>query len=144
MKITITEEQYQKLLEADLSYTPEKIAEFIDEAQTYLNNARMLKNKYYMNVTTLTISEVMEAEVHFQKLSEKMDSDHNQIESKYNGYYNIIEMYDFMNRPENINYFEKINDRIYDVAQDIYKLSQALEEIVESVKYVRRVNNDEK
>ena len=144
MKITITEEQYQKLLEADLSYTPEKIAEFIDEAQTYLNNARMLKNKYYMNVTTLTISEVMEAEVHFQKLSEKMNSDHNQIESKYNRYYEIIEMYDFMNRPENINYFEKINDRIYDVAQDIYKLSQALEEIVESVKYVRRVNNDEK
>jgi heterodisulfide reductase subunit B len=142
MKITITEEQYQKLLEADLSYTPEKIKEFIDEAQTYLNNARMLKDKYYMNVTTLTISEVMEAEVTYQKLSEKMNSDHVQIESKYNRYYEIIEMYDFMNRPENVNYFEKINDKIYDIAQDIYHLSQALEEIVESIKYIRRADKN--
>ena len=142
MKITITEEQYQKLLEADLSYTPEKIKEFIDEAQTYLNNARMLKDKYYMNVTTLTISEVMEAEVAYQKLSEKMNSDHNQIESKYNRYYEIIDMYDFMNRPENVNYFEKINDKIYDIAQDIYHLSQALEEIVESIKYIRRTDKN--
>jgi heterodisulfide reductase subunit B len=142
MKITITEEQYQKLLEADLSYTPEKIKEFIDEAQTYLNNARMLKDKYYMNVTTLTISEVMEAEVAYQKLSEKMNSDHVQIESKYNRYYEIIEMYDFMNRPENVNYFEKINDKIYDIAQDIYHLSQALEEIVESIKYIRRADKN--
>jgi heterodisulfide reductase subunit B len=142
MKITITEEQYQKLLEADLSYTPEKIKEFIDEAQTYLNNARMLKDKYYMNVTTLTISEVMEAELTYQKLSEKMNSDHVQIESKYNRYYEIIEMYDFMNRPENVNYFEKINDKIYDIAQDIYHLSQALEEIVESIKYIRRADKN--
>ena len=142
MKITISEEQYQKLLEADLSYTPEKIKEFIDEAQTYLNNARMLKDKYYMNVTTLTISEVMEAELTYQKLSEKMNSDHVQIESKYNRYYEIIEMYDFMNRPENVNYFEKINDKIYDIAQDIYHLSQALEEIVESIKYIRRADKN--
>jgi hypothetical protein len=71
-----------------------------------------------------------------------MNSDHVQIESKYNRYYEIIEMYDFMNRPENVNYFEKINDKIYDIAQDIYHLSQALEEIVESIKYIRRTDKN--
>jgi hypothetical protein len=62
----------------------------------------------------------------------------------YNRYYNIIDMYDFMDRPENVKYFEKINDKIYDIAQDIYHLSQALEEIVESIRFIRRISDDKK
>jgi len=144
MKITITEAQYQKLLEGNITYAPEKIDDFVEEAQQFLNNARALKNKYYMNVTTLNISDVMENEVGFQKLAEKMDSDHNVIEQKHNRYADIVNMYDFMEEPENVKYLGKLSDRIYDVSDDIYQLSQALEEIVSSVRYLRRMSDDKK
>lgn len=142
MKITITEEQYQKLLEADLSYTPEKIDEFIRQAMKALDESETAKNKYHMDIMTLTIEEVFNNKEGYEKLAEKINTHHEEVEKHYNKFYKIVEMYDFLNLPDNVRKLEKINERIYDTAQHIYHLSNALEEIVSAVKYLNRIDEN--
>jgi heterodisulfide reductase subunit B len=142
MKITITEEQYQKLLEADLSYTPEKIDEFIRQAMKALDESETAKNKYHMDIMTLTIEEVFNNKEGYEKLAEKINTHHEEVEKHYNKFYKIVEMYDFLNLPDNVRKLEKINERIYDTAQHIYHLSNALEEIVSAVEYLNRIDEN--
>jgi hypothetical protein len=142
MKITITEEQYQKLLEANLSYTPEKIDEFVKQAMKALDESETVKNKYHMDIMALTIEEVFNNKDGYERLAQKIYNHHDEIEKHYNKFYKIVEMYDFLNLPDNVRKLEKINERIYDTAQDVYHLSNALEEIVKAVNFISRIDEN--
>ena len=142
MKIKLTEQQYKTLLENNLSYTPERIDQFVVEATKLLTDASNLKNKHYTNVVSLSISEVLENVKYYEQLAERMDEDHRIIEKQHDKFYNVVELYDYLDYPENVKNLSKINDKIYDTAQDIYHLSNALEEIVSAVEQINRTDQN--
>ena len=107
-----------------------------------LDESETAKNKYHMDIMTLTIEEVFNNKEGYEKLAEKIDTHHEEVEKHYNKFYKIVEMYDFLNLPDNVRKLEKINERIYDTAQHIYHLSNALEEIVSAVKYLNRIDEN--
>jgi hypothetical protein len=49
-------------------------------------------------------------------------------------------MYDYMDLPDNVNKLEKINDQIDAVQNDLYRMYNSMEEIVENVKKLKEIN----
>lgn len=141
MKIQISEEQLKKLVEQKISYLPEKIDEFVQQAMQVLEKAQVAKNKHFNFVTSLNLGEVMENRAKYAKMASEINEEHNAFEAKYNKFFDIVDMYDFMDMPNNVKQLEKINDKLYDFSQDVYQLSSALEEMVSAADYLNRLSS---
>lgn len=138
MKIAITEAQYNKILEESISYTPEKIDQFVIEASKVLNETELLFNKYQNQILSLTVDEIFNSIDSYEKMAEKIYAEHQLIDKQHSKFYNIVDMYDFLDLPENVKKLEKINDRISDISEKIYALSRGLEEITQGVDFFKK------
>jgi hypothetical protein len=141
MKIKLSEEQLRKLVEQKISYTPEKIDEFVEHAMKVLENVQQIRNKYYNNVVTLTISEVMQEKNVHQKMVKEISEQHTRFNEQHTKFFNIVEMYDFLDMPNNVKQLEKINDKIEKYSEDMYYIGNALEDIINAVEYIERTEN---
>lgn len=130
MKIQISEEQLKRLVEENVSYTPEKIDALIQEAMKLLEEVQQARNTHMTNVIHTTIAEVMLDKESYQKEVLKIEADHKMFNVGYEKYYNIIETFDWMDQPDNVKKLEKINEKIYKYNEDIYQTGNALEEII--------------
>jgi hypothetical protein len=141
MKIKLSEEQLRKLVEQKISYTPEKIDAFNEQAMKVLESAQQTRNKYYNNVVTLTISEVMQDKSMFEKMIKEIADQHTKFNDQHTKYFNIVEMYDFMDMPNNVKQLEKINDKIEKYSEDLYYIGNGLEDIINAVNYIERTES---
>lgn len=138
MKIKLSEQQLKKLVEQKISYTPEKIDQFNEQAMKVLENVQQVRNKHYNYVVTLTISEVMQEKSAHQKMASTIADEHTRFNELHTKYFNIVEMYDFMDMPNNVKQLEKINDKIEKYSEDIHYIGNALEDIINAVDYIER------
>ncbi len=141
MKIKLSEEQLRKLVENKISYTPEKIDEFNQQAMKVLENAQQTRNKYYNSVVTLTIGEVMQERGAYEKMIKEIADQHTRFNDQHTKYFNVVEMYDFMDMPNNVKQLEKINDKIEKYSEDLYYIGNALEDIINAVNYIERTED---
>jgi hypothetical protein len=141
MKIKLSEQQLRKLVENKISYLPEKIDEFVQQAMKVLENVQQTRNKHYNNIVTLTISEVMQEKSSYQKMALAIADEHTKFNEQHTKYFNIVDMYDFMDMPNNVKQLEKINDKIEKYSEDIYYIGNALEEIINAVDYIGRTED---
>jgi hypothetical protein len=141
MKIKLSEEQLRKLVEQKLSYTPEKIDEFNQQAMKVLENAQNTRNKYYNTIVNLTISEVMQDKGSYEKMHKTIEEEHERYNKHYGRYFDIVEMYDFLDMPNNVKQLEKINDKIYKYSEDLNSIADALRDIIYAVEYIERTED---
>lgn len=141
MKIKLSEQQLKKLVEQKISYTPEKIDELTQQAMKVLERAQQARNKNYNNIITLTIGEVMQDKVTYEKLMSAMSEEHEMYKKHHGKYYDIVDMYDFLDMPNNVKQLERINDKIEKYAEDIYYIGNALEDIINAVNSIGRAED---
>ena len=141
MKIKLSEEQLRKLVEQKISYTPEKIDTFNEQAMKVLENVQQTRNKYYNNVVTLTISDVIQEKGSYQNMRKEIGEMYSKFNEHHTKYFNIVDMYDFLDMPNNVKHLEKINDKIEKYTEDLYYIGNALEDIINAVEYIERTEN---
>ena len=141
MKIKLSEEQLRKLVEQKISYTPEKIDAFNEQAMKVLEGAQQIRNKYFNQVVTLTISEVMQEKTTYQKMVKEIEEAHDRYNEQHTKFFNVVEMYDFLDMPNNVKQLEKINDKIEKYSEDLHYIGNALEDIINAVEYIERTEN---
>lgn len=116
----------------NISYTPEKIDEFVRMAEKVVQNGKNIFFKYKDMILSINLSDVVENLEKYRALYLKISDDRSSLEKAYNKFYDIAEMYDITDRPYNVKKLEDLATDIDSVSLDIYYLMNALENIIEA------------
>jgi DNA repair ATPase RecN len=139
-KILVTERQLKMLQEDGWQYSPEKIDEFVQTAKKDLENATKTFRAAFNAITTVSIGDIMDEPERFEKFHQEVEAQQKYYEKLYNKYYDIVEMYDWMERPDNVTELDRVNEKIDAVQNDLYRLSDSIEEIVDYTKKIKSVS----
>lgn len=139
-KILVTEAQLKMLQEDGWQYSPEKIDEFIEINKNNLDKANKVLRAAFNAISAVTIGEIMEAPDRFEQFHQELEAQQKHYESIFNKYYDIVEMYDWMNRPDNVTQLDKVNQEIDTIQNDLYRLADSLEEIIDYTKKMKSVS----
>jgi uncharacterized protein Yka (UPF0111/DUF47 family) len=139
-KILITEAQLRMLENEGWSYSPEKIDEFVEAAGKDLTDAKKVLAGARNAITFVTLGEMMDDIARYESFVSEVEQYQKHYEKLYGKYYDIVDMYDYMDLPDNVNKLEKINDQIDAVQNDLYRVYNSMEEIVENVKKLKEIN----
>lgn len=139
-KILITEAQLKMLEDEGWKYSSEKIDEIVVTAKKELDNGKKQLSGVYNSITMLSIGEIMDDTERFENFVKDIENRQKHYEALYNKYYDIVEMYDFMDLPDNVKDLEDINRELDDVQNSFYKLADSAEEIVDNIKRLADLN----
>jgi len=139
-KILVTEAQFKLLQEDGWQYSPEKIDEFIEINKNNLDKANKVLRAAFNAISAVTIGEIMEAPDRFEQFHQELEAQQKHYESIFNKYYDIVEMYDWMDRPDNVTQLDKVNQEIDTIQNDLYRLADSLEEIIDYTKKMKSVS----
>jgi DNA repair ATPase RecN len=139
-KILVTEAQLKMLQEDGWQYSPEKIDEFIEINKNNLDKANKVLRAAFNAISAVTIGEIMEAPDRFEQFHQELEAQQKHYESIFNKYYDIVEMYDWMDRPDNVTQLDKVNQEIDTIQNDLYRLADSLEEIIDYTKKMKSVS----
>ncbi len=139
-KILITEAQLRMLENEGWSYSPEKIDEFVIAAEKELVEAKKVLNTAHNAITMMSIGEMMDDIARYESFVADVEKYQKHYEKVFEKYYDIVEMYDWMDRPDNVANLERIDQQIDTVQNDLYRVYNSMEEIVDSVKKLKEIN----
>ncbi len=139
-KIIITEAQLKLIQEEGWQYSPEKIDEFVEIAKKELDKGTKTFRSAFNAITTVAIGDIMDEPERFEKFHEEVEAQQKHYESIYNKYYDIVEMYDWMDRPDNVTELSRVNEEIDTIQDGLYRLSDSIEEIVDYAKKIKSVS----
>lgn len=139
-KILVTEAQLKMLQEEGWQYSPEKIDEFIEVNKKNLDKANKVLRGAFNAISAVTIGEIMDAPERFEQFHQELEAQQKHYESIFNKYYDIVEMYDWMDRPDNVTQLDKVNQEIDTIQNDLYRLADSLEEIIDYTKKMKSVS----
>ena len=140
MKKFIISESQLKFIVENISYQPEKIDEFVIEANSNLDKIRNTFNSYLTTITNLTINDINENIDKNNELLLKMKSFEEGISKIHDKYYNIVDLYDFLDSPTNVSQLEKITTNIDELYFSFGKLCEAHENLIDSSKRLLEFN----
>jgi hypothetical protein len=146
MRIILTEEQLTIIKEqVNMRYTPERVDQFVQEGEKYLNMGTDLFRKYYHNVMSTTIGDVSDRMDEVKLLINKLEQTKEVLGQKMDLYYKVVEMYDDDDEyPDNVKRLEKIKDEIDDIRMDIDEIKDGFNCLLSSAEYLIKLNNRDK
>jgi hypothetical protein len=117
----------------DISYTPEKIDEFITSAEKEKlaaeNIFRMIRSKIY----DVSIQNAIESPDEIDSLLDKVKQTRSSLNSKAQKYYKVVEMYDVADYPDNIAKLDDLVTKMDNLNDDFYLLEDTLDNIISVV-----------
>lgn len=135
-KLIVTEAQYKMLQKEGVEYTPEKIDQFVEEAKMVVAKAKELGAQAYNIVAATGIGEIMDDTKKYDELLAKMEGSYEKFDQAHTKYYNIAEMYDYMNLPDNVKELETITSELDNAKEVIYRIYNKFEEILDAAKKI--------
>ena len=149
-KIILTETQLFKLSkslkeqdsndEFTIDYTPEKIDEFVKEAESVLDSVEKVFNMTKQKLVDVNIGSVVESSDEMKKLHEHLEKFHKNVESKNTKFYNIIEMYEIGEYPDNVKRLDELFSKIDHRNLDIYYLKDATTNILDVCETISKLD----
>jgi hypothetical protein len=124
-------------------YTPEQVDAFLEDAKKYANYARQTKINIFLHISSLTIKDFIDNKKHYEEFVKNVGNISKKIEKKYNYFYDIVDLFDFMNLPPNVKELEKIMREIYEDSYELYKYENLLDSIMTSIKNLYEPDEDE-
>jgi hypothetical protein len=123
----------------NISYTPERIDEFVKAAKEDANKFSTLVDGYKNKIQMYTVGDLVDNLADIIQLQEKVKQAEEAAKAKFEKYYNIVDKYDFLDRPDNVEELERETTRI-DTHYDLfYYISESIENIIEAVKRLKKI-----
>lgn len=127
-----------KTLREALEYSPEKIDSFVSKATKDLADTKKVFNALVNKIEDLSIASVKEDSAKAKDLLEKVKQTKAFSDKAYNTYYDIVDMYDYMDSPDNVKQLDRLTSDFDYLNMDIDNLQSALESILEAADYFKR------
>lgn len=145
MKVILTENQKKNLLknlsEQDftIKYTPEKIDEFVRQAENVLDNVERVFNTSIQKISNINIQELLQSPDETKKLLEYLENFHKQVETKNEKFYDVVELYEIGEYPDNIKRLDELFNKIDNKNLDLYYSKDALRSIIDASDEIRKL-----
>ncbi len=139
MKYIFTEQQLSDF-KAKMQYTPEKIDEFVVDAQKCAEYLKKIYEKYYADMLALSIGDVMENSEPLRLSLEKLAKEKTYVDKLSTKWYNAIEMYTVGEYPDNVTKLDKLYDIIDHLQTDIDNLASIFQSVYDSVTHFKEGN----
>lgn len=121
----------------DISYTPEKIDEFITSAEkeksTATNVFRSIRSKIY----DINIQSAIESSDELYSLLDKIKQTRSFLDSKAQKYYKVVEMYNIADYPDNVSKLDNLVTNLDNINDDLSLLEDTLSNIIEAVEKLK-------
>jgi DNA repair ATPase RecN len=121
-------------LNEEMNYNPEKIDQFVDKARTELESIEKGYKQALNLISNATLKDVADNPERFNTLLEKVASLKKLCKDKYGQYFDVVEMYDWMDRPKNVKELEDMANTIDEYGDDVNQLHEVLKEMLYVVK----------
>jgi gas vesicle protein len=115
------------------TYTPEKIDEFVASAKKDVEAAKSLFTLAYEKILDINMGDAINSPESIKALSDKVKQIKSSIKKKTDTYYDVINMYETGEYPDNVSELDRVNDTLDSLGDDISKLYYALEDILMAV-----------
>ena len=133
-----------KLYENKIEYTPEKLEQLASDGEvTYKkigNIVRSLTNK----IENSTVGDIMDNPDQMKEVIAKVNETIKFTQSTYEKFYDIVEMYDFFDRPKSVDTIDKLSTKFDYLKMDLDAIKDVIESLLDGAKYLKRLSvNDE-
>lgn len=129
--------KYRTIYEA-IEYSPEKIDSFVTKATKDLSDLKRVFAALVARIGDLTIIDIQEDSGKAQDLLKKVQSAKQYAEKSYNTYYEIVDMYDYLNSPKNVSQLDSLASDLDYLLMDIKALEDALNSLIDAAKDFNR------
>ena len=121
----------------DISYTPEKIDEFVTSAEkeksAAINVFKAIRSKIY----DINIQNAIESQDELNSLLDKIKQTRSFLNTKAQKYYNVVEMYDVADYPDNISKLDNLTTNLDNINDDLSLLEDTVDNIIEAVEKLK-------
>jgi hypothetical protein len=121
------------LNEEGISYQPEKIDEFIVEVKKDIEMGRSLLSNYTSLVVNASLISVFEDMDQMKAATDKMRESEKYLSKKFDKFYDITQLYDYMDFPDNVKELDDVSGELDKLAMSISDLYYGLEDLIELV-----------
>lgn len=116
--------------EANISYSPEKIDEFVEQLTKEVESAKRIFETALEKVKGMGIGEIVDnistAEAYREKITRAIEA----IDKKHTMYFDIVNMYGVSDLPSNVRQLEKLTDKLDDYRFDLSRVEDVLEAVI--------------
>lgn len=120
-------------LNEEVNYDPEKIDQFVNKAKSELDGIIKGYKQSLNLISNVTLKDIADDPQRYNTLLEKTQSLKKLAKDKYSQYYDVVEMYDFLDSPKNVKVLEDLANDIDEYGDDIDKLIDVLKEMIYAV-----------
>jgi uncharacterized coiled-coil DUF342 family protein len=121
----------------DITYTPEKIDEFITSAEkeklAAIDIFKAIRSKIY----DINIQNAIESPGELNSLLDKIKQTRSFLNTKAQKYYNVVEMYDVAYYPDNISKLDNLTTNLDNINDDLSLLEDTVDNIIEAVEKLK-------
>ena len=121
-------------------FSPEKIDEFVVQASKEANTGSRILESYINKVALLTVSDILEDQEKINSLITQIEEVQKQYFKLYNRYFNIVDLYDYLEAPDNVKMLEKRKDELDEIQMNLDDVKEALEILVEAATKIKRIS----
>lgn len=130
------------LNEEGVSYDPSKIDEFILEAKKDIQMGTALIEKFGSAVVNSSLVSIFENLEKMKAAHQKMEESRKYLESKFNKFYDIVEMYEIGEHPDNVRELDDLANQLDNHSMTVYQLADAFDELINMTEKISRYNEE--
>lgn len=138
MKIHISKNQLEVLMENTWGYDPSMLPKFNQEIKKEINDAKKINVKFYQLFKLMTIENVFQRPDDYRKLVTNIQKIRDEYYRKYEKYYDILETYDEYDDGEyyrdKIQFETNVND-LDTIQNDMDNIRDMIEDVVDLFSY---------
>jgi hypothetical protein len=128
--------------ENNISYTPEKIDEFITNITKDISTAENIYRSSLSKVLGLTVGEIAENSANIESYKDKLAGIVEAISKQHTKYFNIIDAYGVGEEPTNVKKLSKLTDKLDDYYSDLSKIEDVLDDLIIASKKLTNFYNN--
>ncbi len=129
-------------LNEGIEYDTEKIAGFLEEAKKSVDMGRAIIDKYGVMVVNLTMSEIYSNINGFKDTLNKIEGFKKTIESRYNKFYDIIDMYYDLSVSKDLIELDKMVTTLDDQNSALSDIHEIFGELIGKTEWLAKYNED--
>ena len=116
--------------ENNISYAPEKIDTFITDIIKDINIIDDIYKSVFNKILDTTLREIIENTFDADSYKDKLTKIIDTVSKKHTKYYNIIDVYEVGEEPDNVKKLSKLVDQLDNYYFDLSKIENALDSMI--------------
>ena len=128
--------------EANITYTPEKVDQFVLDLTKELDRAKTVYETARNKVMNMSVGEVLENLDGMKAYKDKLEKAVEMFNKLHTKYFDIVETFDFYGMPANVRALEKLVDKLDNYYSDLSKVEDVVDDMISAASRLTNLYSD--